>query len=352
MNRVILFLGNKENEKLLVEELESNYEILIGTSSKDIELPYDLAVIDGMNLEKKQREIMLRRYEEKPLFLPFLLLTTKMEIGLTTKHLWKIIDDIITTPIIKAELQARIAVLLRARYYSIQIKNRLDEMEIFAHALGHDLQSPIRAIEHFSGYIKKDCSEFLKENCKEYCEHIYHLSKRVQDINETLHNFLKIGKSGINIDKIILSKVIEKIREDLMHEIEDKKAIIEVKDDTEFYADRNLIEAIIRNLIQNAILYSKEGIPPKIEISSRKLDNEVTIEVADNGIGIPEKDLENIFKMFYRLHSIKTHKGSGLGLSIVKKCVEMLNGKVWAESKVGEGSKFIIKLPYKPIIYK
>lgn len=352
MNKIFLLIFNKENEKLLTKELESNYEVLIGSSVKDIEIPYDLAIIDGINLEKMQREIILRRYEEKPLFLPFLLVTTKKEIGLATKHLWKVIDDVIITPIIKAELEARIAVLLRARYYSIQIKNRLDEMEIFAHALGHDLQSPIRAIEHFSEYIKKDCSEFLKEKCKDYCEHISQLAKRVHDINENLHNLLRIGKSGLNIDRIVLSEVVKKISKDLIQEIEDKKAIIEVKDDAEFYGDRNLMEAIIRNLIQNAILYSKEGIPPKIEISSKKLDNEVTIEVADNGIGIPEKDLENIFKMFYRLHSPKTHKGSGLGLSIVKKCVEMMNGKVWAESKVGEGSKFIIKLPYKPLIYK
>lgn len=350
MKRIIFFIYNKENERLLVNELKSNYEILIGSSPKDIELSFDLLIIDGISLEKMQKEIMLRRYEEKPLFLPVLLVTTKREIGLTTKHLWKVIDEIITTPIVKAELQARIAILLRARYYSIEIKNRLNEMEIFAHAIGHDLQSPVRAIEHFSEYIKQDCSEFHSEKCKDYCEHISELAKRIQNINESLYNFLKIGKSGINVDKIILSKVIEKVKKDLIDQIEAKKALIEVNDDIEFYADRNLIESIMRNLIQNAVLYSKDVIAPKIKISSKKVDNEITIEVVDNGIGIPEKDLENIFKMFYRLHSIKTHKGSGLGLSIVKKCVEMMNGKVWAESKVGEGSKFIIKLPYKPTL--
>ncbi|MCX7771276.1 MAG: HAMP domain-containing histidine kinase [Proteobacteria bacterium] len=352
MNKIILFISNRENEKLLTKELQANYQILISGTAKDIESQYDLGIIDGVNCEKMQRQIILRRYEEKPLFLPFLLVTTKKEIGLTTKHLWKVIDDIIITPIIKAELQARIAVLLRARYYSIQIKNRLDEMEIFSHAIGHDLQSPIRAIQHFSDYIRNDCFQFLNETCRDYCEHISQLAKRVNEINETIYKFLKIGKSGIKINRVILSQVVEKISEELSHEIKEKKAVVEIDGDIEFFADENLMKTIMRNLLQNAILYSKENVSPIIKISSQTIDSDILIKVTDNGIGIPEKDLEKVFDMFYRLHSLKTHRGSGLGLSIVKKCVEMMNGKVWVESKLNEGSSFFIRLPSKPIIYK
>lgn len=352
MNKVLLLLSNKENEKLLKKELSVNYEILIGNSSKDIEQFFDIAIIDGINLEKMQKDIILRRYEEKPLFLPFLMITSNKDIGLATKHLWKVIDEVITIPIIKVELQARIAVLLRARYYSLQMKNKLEEIKIFAHALGHELQSPIRAIKHFSEFIQSDCSETIKDKCNDYCQHIIQLSERVHEVHESLYNFLTIGKEVINIEKILLSEIIERIKKDLAQEIEAKNASVELENETEFYADKNLIEVIMRNLIKNAILYSKKDIPPKIKIYVEKKNNEIIIEVKDNGIGIPEKDLENIFQMFYRLHSIKTHRGSGLGLSIVKKCVELMNGRVWVESKIGEGSRFFINLPYKPIIYR
>ncbi|MDI1472711.1 MAG: ATP-binding protein [Thermodesulfovibrio sp.] len=352
MNRILLLLNNKENEKLLKEELSGNYEILIGNSSKDIEQFFDMAIIDGINLEKMQKDIILRRYEEKPLFLPFLMITSNKDIGLATKHLWKVIDEVITIPIIKVELQARIAVLLRARYYSLQMKNRLEEIKIFAHALGHELQSPIRAIKHFSEFIQSDCSEAIKDKCKNYCQHIIKLSERVHEINESLYNFLTIGKAGINIDKIQLSKIIEGLKKDLGQEIEEKNASVELEKEFEFYADKNLIEVILRNLILNAILYSKKDIPPKIKISVEKKNKEIIIEVKDNGIGIPEKELDNIFQMFYRLHSVKNHRGSGLGLCIVKKCVELMNGRVWVESKIGEGSRFFINLPFKPTIYR
>lgn len=214
------------------------------------------------------------------------------------------------------------------------------------------MQSPIRAIKHFSEFIQSDCDKAITDKCKDYCQHIIKLSERVHEINESLYNFLTIGKSGINIDKIQLSEIIERLKKDLGQEIEEKNASVELGKEIEFYADKNLIEVILRNLILNAVLYSKRDIPPKIKISVEKKNEEIIIEVKDNGIGIPEKELENIFQMFYRLHSVKTHRGSGLGLSIVKKCVELMNGRVWVESKIGEGSRFFINLPFKPTIYK
>lgn len=351
MEKIILIIDNKENERLLRKELKDKYDLISGSNLEDINnFSYDMGIIDGLNLEKMKREILLKRYEEKPLFIPFLLITTKQDIGLATKYLWKVIDELITIPIVKAELQARVAVLLRARYYSFQIKSRFEEMEIFTHALGHDLQSPVRAIQYFSKTIKEKCSLYLKEECQEYCDHIVQLADRISDFNESLHNLLKIGNLDITSKKVSIKSVIEKVCKDLIIELKEKNASIEIENDIEFYIERNLLETIIRNLIQNAILYSKEGVPPEIKISSKKENSTIIIEIKDNGIGIPEKEFENIFKMFYRLHSVKTHKGSGLGLSIVKKCVELMKGKIWVKSILGEGSSFYIRLPYKTVI--
>ena len=134
----------------------------------------------------------------------------------------------------------------------------------------------------------------------------------------------------------------------LSHDPIEKKLIgkkrITVKADHAFYSDHGRIKVIIFNLIENAIKYSKKihkvsFIKVRAHISTKKLK----LEIEDNGIGIESEYLPEIFQMFYRA-TTDAH-GSGLGLYIVKECIEKLNGKIQVESKMNIGTKFIIEIP-------
>lgn len=109
------------------------------------------------------------------------------------------------------------------------------------------------------------------------------------------------------------------------------------------YEDRSLIQTVLQNLIENAIKYSKRGVKNDVEIIISLLDNQVSIVISDNGIGISLDDQEKIFNMFYR--ASQQSEGSGLGLYILKRSIEKLKGTIFLESEPNIGSKFTVLLP-------
>ena len=110
------------------------------------------------------------------------------------------------------------------------------------------------------------------------------------------------------------------------------------------YSDPKLIKNIFLNLISNAIKYSNEG--SKIEIAAKRQNGQVQIDVTDEGLGIPEDEQKNIFTRFYRAGNATNIQGTGLGLHIVKKYVELMNGQITFRSKLNVGTTFTLKLPH------
>jgi signal transduction histidine kinase len=110
-------------------------------------------------------------------------------------------------------------------------------------------------------------------------------------------------------------------------------------------ADENMMLQLFENLVSNAIKYSRAGVKPQVQVSTRQVSEQVVIEIADNGIGFDEKYLPQMFTLFQRLHSSDKYEGTGLGLAICQKIVALHGGSIKARSRVGEGSTFIVTLP-------
>ncbi|RME66292.1 MAG: GHKL domain-containing protein [Nitrospirae bacterium] len=347
METVAIALRNRENAKLLTAELEKHYKVLSIKNKDELDLPFDLGIVDGPVLDDFQQRIMLRRHEEEPVFLPFLLVASKKDIGYATRHLWKVIDELICTPIERVELQARVEILLRARRYSIQIKNKLEEIEVFSHAIGHDLKAPLRTIKNLSIFIKEDCALNLSEKCRDYCNRVVAAAERMEGIQDAIFTFMNTGSRGVTKEKVNIEGLLESLLKDMEDDIKKKKALIKIDARTELVTDRTLLSLALKNLIENALTYVQEDTAPFIEVSSRKTNNIVVIEVKDNGIGIPETKLTEIFRPFVRLHSAERYPGTGLGLSIVKKAVELLGGTIEVRAGQEGGSVFIINLPQR-----
>ena len=117
------------------------------------------------------------------------------------------------------------------------------------------------------------------------------------------------------------------------------------KEIPEILGNEILLQQIFINLIDNAITYRRTDVPLEIKINFEQDAKHVTLKISDNGIGIPKEYWEKIFNIFQRLHSEDNYPGTGIGLATVRKSVTMLNGIIWVDSVVDQGTTFYVNLP-------
>jgi chemotaxis family two-component system sensor kinase Cph1 len=137
--------------------------------------------------------------------------------------------------------------------------------------------------------------------------------------------------------------IIEKALANLMFEITESRAVITADTLPTVSADDTRLIQLFQNLVGNALKYRTNT--PHIYISAERKDGEWLFRISDNGIGIEPRQFERIFQIFQRLHTREEYSGTGIGLAICKKIVERLGGRIWVESKPGEGSTFFFTLP-------
>ncbi len=219
----------------------------------------------------------------------------------------------------------------------------------FFSIIGHDLKSPMNALMGFSELLAGDISVYSEEEIAKYAAVIH---KSAENINQLVDNILEwsrtqTGNIEFNPEPFNLALVVNHIIETnkLQAESKDLKTFNKVAPDAEIFADKNLISTVIRNLLSNAIKFTpKNG---TIEIGYNSEEASFRLWVKDTGTGIPEEMREDIF----RLSTARTRqgtrgeRGSGLGLLLCKEFVEMHNGTISIESKVNEGSTFVIDIP-------
>ena len=150
----------------------------------------------------------------------------------------------------------------------------------------------------------------------------------------------------MRLEQVSLIGVLAEIAKDLKGRIDAMHGTIRIAEDLpNVTGDMTLLMQIFTNLLENAVTYHKAEVPPRVEVACQIEKDNVIVKVRDNGIGIPAEHHEKIFNIFQRLHSEDEYPGTGIGLSTVKKSVELLGGSVWVESVVGEGSAFFVTLP-------
>jgi PAS domain S-box-containing protein len=233
-------------------------------------------------------------------------------------------------------------------------------LEEFAYAASHDLKEPVRKIHFFSDRLKKELAEQLSENQHRLFERMEHAALRMGRLIDDLLLYSHISRGGTELETVDLNKKVTLVLEDLELEIEEKKASITVDRLPVIKGYRRQLQQLFQNLISNALKYNKPNTPPEINITCRTIkgkDSDLQlkgeqadkqyylIEVKDKGIGFENKYAERIFNVFTRLHGNAEYKGTGVGLSIVRKVAENHNGFVWAESELGESATFKLLLP-------
>ncbi len=221
-----------------------------------------------------------------------------------------------------------------------------EELEQFASAASHDLQSPLRAVVNFTQMLRESCAGRLTSEDQEFMSYIEDGGKRMQSLITDLLQISRIGKQEAAPEPVSMDKALEQAKRQLQANIAEKGAVVEVAGPLpEVMGNVAQLTQLMQNLIGNAIKYTSAETRPHIRVSAAREENLWHFVVADNGIGIPEKHLRAVFVIFRRLHTEDEFPGTGIGLSLCKKIVEHHGGSIWAESDVGQGSRFHFTLP-------
>ena len=214
--------------------------------------------------------------------------------------------------------------------------------------LAHEMRTPLTSIKGFSTALLMDEATFSLETQHEFLQIIDDecdvLTDLIHDLLES--SIIDAGLLRLELEPVMLSRLAESVVSDIARQTEKHRIVVEFPRDFPIVeADPGRIVQILRNLLGNAVKYSPQG--GMIVVLGQVHDNQVVVSVADQGVGIAPEHLNRLFEKFFRVESgLGRHVvGSGLGLPIAQAIVESHGGRIWAESKLGEGSTFYFTLP-------
>lgn len=217
-------------------------------------------------------------------------------------------------------------------------------LEEFAYVASHDLQEPLRMVSSYTQLLGRRYQGKLDEAADKYIFYAVDGAKRMQALIQDLLKYSRVGTQGKPFEPTDFSKALQQALTYLKIAIREEEAEVTFEPLPTLMADPTQITQLFQNLVGNAIKFRKEE-PPRVDISARQENQDWVFSIRDNGIGIAPQYGERIFLIFHRLPSKKPVSGTGLGLSVCKKIVERHGGRIWVESKEGEGSTFRFTIP-------
>lgn len=233
-----------------------------------------------------------------------------------------------------------------------ELKASNEGLQQFAHVASHDLKEPVRKIKIFGGRLRDEYGGLLPESARRYLSKIESAANRMFTMIEGVLQYSSIQAIPENFEKIPLSEVIAAIEMDLELVIQQRSAKVKFVDLPEINGIPVMIYQLFYNLINNAIKFARQDMPPEVHITATEVMADGSLHhrivVKDNGIGFEADEVERIFDTFTRLHPKDLYDGTGLGLSLCRKIVEKHHGSIEAASEPGQGARFTILLPADP----
>lgn len=228
-----------------------------------------------------------------------------------------------------------------------ELKRSNEDLLQFAHVVSHDLKEPVRKIKIFNQLLKNELEPVLPEKGKLYIEKVQHASDRIFMMIDGILNYSAMNAMGNPIESVNLNSIFESITTDLEMVVDQKNATVLIDDMPVIEGSPILIHQLFYNLVNNSLKFSKENVPPKIDITCSQSGNKIIIAVTDNGIGIDDKHTTEVFNAFKRLHPKEKYEGTGLGLSLCRKIVERHHGsiEVVGSSALLDGTVIRVTLP-------
>jgi PAS domain S-box-containing protein len=228
----------------------------------------------------------------------------------------------------------------------IELKRSNAELEQFAYVVSHDLRQPLRMITSYLSLIERQLGQGVDEDLKSFFDFATGGAKRMDKLIIDLLEYSRVGRQKGNLTPLALSEVIADGVQNLTVAINEAGATVTVAEDfPQVMGDRSELVRLFQNLVGNAVKYRLPDRPCQVDVGFRRQGRDWVLWVTDNGIGIAEKDFERAFGVFQRLVAKDEYEGTGIGLAVCKKIVEHHGGRIWIESHLGKGSRFLFTLP-------
>jgi two-component system, sensor histidine kinase and response regulator len=313
--------------------------------------PPDLILLDLMMPEMDGLEVCSRlKADPFTRQIPVIFLTASNEM----EHLMKGFEagavDYITKPFNAPELLARVRTHLELKHARERLREMNEEKNEFMGIAAHDLRNPLSAIQGYAEMIIEDAQSLAHRDLEGNGQRIREAAKRMTEMVQNFLDANRIERGELKLNMAIsdLSSLLQSVLETQSPPATAKGQMIQLElppTPTLALADVSITLQVFENLVSNAVKYSPPG--KKIFVRLKAEAGVVRFEVEDQGPGLSKEDQKKLFGKFARLSAKPTggEHSTGLGLSIVKRLVEAMNGKVWCESELGIGAKFIVTIP-------
>jgi signal transduction histidine kinase len=226
-----------------------------------------------------------------------------------------------------------------------ELESKNAELERFTYTVSHDLKSPLFTIRGFVGYLEKDALSGNQERLRSDVQRIIDATEKMQRLLNDLLELSRIGRLMNESQPVSFDELAHEVLELVEGRIKERGITVHINSDLPIvYGDRQRLLEVLQNLVDNAAKFMGNQTDPRIEIGQLgEAEGMSILYIKDNGIGIQPEHYERIFGLFNKL-DVKSD-GTGIGLSIVKRIIEVHGGRIWVESEIGKRTTFFFTLP-------
>jgi len=256
--------------------------------------------------------------------------------------------DVTKLKAVEAELRAlNVSLEEKVQERTSLMQEAFRELETFTYSVAHDLRAPLRAMNQMSEILIDEFAPQLGSEGREYARRIGQAAERMDHLTSDLLEYSRVARADVAVHPLTVREVVDEVLDLLDTDIRLTGARVQVDlGDESIRGNRFFLTQALTNLITNAIKFSKPGTAPDVRIrSSAGESGRLRLWVEDDGIGIDPRHHPKLFRVFERLNPHGPYKGTGIGLAIVRKAVERMNGTIGVESDLGKGCRFYIELP-------
>jgi len=243
--------------------------------------------------------------------------------------------------------QKRVNELLEAKVQerTAQLQASLSSVEELLYTIAHDLRAPNRHMQGFAQLLLLEHADRLDDRARDYLSRIRDAAARSDELIRDLLEYGRLSHEAVALAPVDARQAVEAVLRAVAGEIQRRRARVHFgREWPRVVANERLLEQILTNLMTNALTYAPPDREPEITISAESEGGKAVLRVQDNGTGIPPEQIDRVFEPFIRLSNATHAPGTGMGLAIVKKAAERLNGTVGADSTPGKGSCFWLEL--------
>ena len=224
------------------------------------------------------------------------------------------------------------------------LQETVSELDSYSYSISHDMRSPLRTMKGYSDILLDECLGQLSTEHQGYLHKISSGATRLDLLIQDVLSYSRISRSTIQLQEVDADRLTREIIEQYPG-MQPPQADVAVEGTLpKVWANEATLTQCISNFLGNAVKFVAPGEKPRVRIRAERIEKNTRIWFEDNGIGIAERDQQRIFGIFVRVHPTQVYDGTGIGLSIVRRAAEKMDGKVGVESELGKGSRFWLEL--------